>query len=61
MQYCAIDGKNGGAYKEVWLRLVEQIRKTSEYSAKLTLEKFGKDVKILNNDSNFYNAVSSIT
>lgn len=57
MQYCAVDGKNGGAYKEVWLRLVEQIRKTSEYSAKLTLEKFGKDVKILNNDSNFYNAL----
>lgn len=57
MQYCVVDGKNGGAHKEVWLKLIEQIKRTSEYSSKLTLEKFGKEVEILNNNPDLYNAL----
>ena len=51
MQYCAVDGKKGEAYKQLWLRLVQQIQDTSAYAENLTVEKFGKEVQVLSQDS----------
>ena len=48
MQNCAVDGKRGGTYRELWTRLVDQIQETCAYEEKLVAEKFGKEVKILN-------------
>ena len=60
MQYCAVDGKKGDAYKQLWLRLVQQIQDTSAYAEKLTVEKFGKEVRILSQDPHFAEAMKQL-
>ncbi len=60
MKYCAVDGKKGGTYKELWVRLIEQIKKTCTYAEKLVTKKFGKEVIILNTESGFENAVHQL-
>lgn len=60
MQYCAIDGKKGGAYENLWHRLIDQIQKTCAYSEKLVSEQFGKEVIILNTGAGFYNAMEQL-
>lgn len=57
MFFCAVDGRKGDAHKQLWMQLIRQIQDTSAYAEKLTVEKFGKDVKILNHDSNFADTV----
>ena len=60
MEHCAVDGKKGDAYKQLWIRLIQQIQNTSVYAEKLTVEKFGKDVQILSQDPNFAEAMKQL-
>lgn len=60
MQHCAVDGKKGYAYKQLWIRLIQQIQDTSAYAERLTGEKFGKDVQILSQDNNFVEAMKQL-
>lgn len=60
MQHCAIDGKKGDTYKQLWLRLIQLIQDTSAFAENLTIENFGKNVKILNEDSHFAEAMTQL-
>ena len=60
MQHCAVDGKKGDAYKRLWIQLIQQLHDTSVYAEKLTLEKFGKDIQIFRQDSNFVEAMKQL-
>jgi len=60
MQYCAVDGRKGGTYKELWTRLIEQIETTCAYAEKLVAKKFGKEIVILNAEPEFYNAMHQL-
>ena len=60
MQHCAIDGRKGGTYRELWLRLTGQIQKTCAYAEELVAEKFGKEVKIINIEPEFHNAMQQL-
>ena len=60
MKHCAVDGKKGGTYKELWTRLVDQIKKACVYAEELVAEKFGKEVIILNTEPEFYSAVQQL-
>lgn len=60
MQHCAVDGKKGGSYKELWKRLIEQIQKTCAYAEELVAKKFGKEVAIRNAEPEFYNAMQQL-
>lgn len=60
MLKCVVDGKTGGSYRQLWNRLIEQIEKTCKLSEKVTEEKFGKVVEILNDDQLFYNALRQL-
>lgn len=60
MQHCAVDGKKGDAYKQLWLSLVQQIKDTSAYAENLTTKKFGKEVKIFSQDSHFTEAIKQL-
>lgn len=60
MKHCAVDGKKGSTYKELWIRLIEQIDRTCSYAEKLVTKKFGKEVIILNTESDFNNAMHQL-
>lgn len=60
MLHCAVDGKRGGIYRELWTRLIDQIQETCAYKEKLIAEKFGKEVKILNTQPEFYQAIQQL-
>ena len=44
MQAVAVDGKKGGAFRQRWTILIEQIEKTCMYAEKVLTEQFGMDV-----------------
>lgn len=58
--HCAVDGKKGGQYRQLWLILIEQIEKTCEYAEKILAERFGKDIRILNKDPEYVEAVKQL-
>ena len=60
MQYCAVDGKKGGAYREKWNRLIQQIQETVKLADIFESEKLGKEIKILNNELNYLNKVKQL-
>ena len=60
MQHCAVDGKKGDAYKQLWIQLIQQLHDTSVYAEKLTLEKFGKNIQISSQDPNFAEAMKQL-
>lgn len=60
MQHCAVDGKKGEAYKQLWTQLIQQLQDTSVYAERLTAEKFGKDVQIFNPDPDFADAMKQL-
>lgn len=60
MQYCAVDGKKGGAYKQLWILLMEQIQKTCAFSEQLTAERFGKSVKVLHPGAELVSAMEQL-
>lgn len=47
MKQAAVDGKRGGAYRERWTRMTEQIRKTLSVSEAFLSESFGKDLRFV--------------
>ena len=60
MMHCAVDGKKGGHYKQLWLLMTEQIEKTCTFVENTLAERFGKEVKILNQDPSFYSAITQL-
>lgn len=46
MKCAAVDGKNGGAYRQRWITLMEQIRKTCDYAESVVTEQFGKTIEL---------------
>ena len=60
MKHCAVDGKKGGAYKQLWTQLIQQIQDTSVHAEKLTVEKFGKNIQILNQAPDFVEAMKQL-
>ena len=60
MQHCAVDGKKGETYKQLWTQLIQQLQDTSVYAERLTAEKFGKDVQIFNPDPDFADAMKQL-
>ena len=51
MEQAAVDGKRGGAYRERWTRMAEQIQKTLSVSEAFLSESFGKDLRFVENIS----------
>lgn len=49
MKYAAVDGNRGGSYKQRWLTLIEQIRKTSDYAEPVVSERLGKKISFATN------------
>lgn len=47
MKSAAIDGKSSGAYRQRWITLTEQIRRTYDYANSIVEEQFGKAISIL--------------
>ena len=60
MKHCATDGKRGGAYKQIWHNLIDKINETSNFSEELVTKQFGKEVKILNNNPQYPDAVREL-
>lgn len=60
MQYCAIDGRKGGAYEKLWRRLIDQIQKTCTYAENLVSEQFGKEVIILSSEAGFHHSMKQL-
>lgn len=60
MKHCAVDGKKGGTYRELWTRLIDQIKKTCTYAEELVPETFGKKIDILNTDPEIYSAMQQL-
>ena len=50
MQSAAVDGKNGGAYRQRWEMLMEQIRATNEYAESILTERFGHMIEFKTED-----------
>lgn len=48
MQQAAVDGKNGGAYRQRWQTLIVQIQEVCRYSESVMTEQFGQDIEISN-------------
>lgn len=42
MKYAAVDGRKGGAFKQRWLTLIDQIQKTCDCAESIVAEQFGK-------------------
>lgn len=52
MKYCVVDGIKGGKYKELWIKLIEQIKYTNECAEATIGTSFGKDVKFIKDLNN---------
>lgn len=48
MKCAAVDGKNGGAFRQRWCTLIEQIQKTCAYAEGIVSEQFGLDIHFSN-------------
>lgn len=51
MKAAAVDGKNGGGYRQKWLILSDQIAKTCDYSDSIISEQFGHNIVFLHPDN----------
>lgn len=60
MQHCAVDGKKGEVYKQLWTQLIQQLQDTSVYAERLSAEKFGKDVQIFNTNPDFADTMKKL-
>ena len=65
MKSAAVDGKLGGAHKERWITLINQIKKTIEYKDSIVSEAFGKKIVFSNDNSktelkNSFEAIKNI-
>ncbi len=50
MKAAAVDGKKGGAYRQNWFKLIDQIQKTCEYAEQIVSEQFGLTIQFTNPD-----------
>lgn len=50
MQYAAVDGRNGGSYRQRWVMLTDQIKQTCELTELTTGEQFGRKLDINTDD-----------
>lgn len=46
MKCAAVDGKNGGAYRQRWTMLIEQINETCKFAESVVTEQFGRKIEI---------------
>ncbi len=60
IKYCIADGKKDGTYRQRWIRLIEQIKKTCDYAEKFTSDSFGKEIIIHNKEPEFVNDVKRV-
>ena len=60
MQHCAVDGRKGNAYRQLWTRLIDQINETCAYAEQLVAEKFGKEVIITSAEPDFSHAMEQL-
>lgn len=60
MLHCAIDGKEGGAYKQRWIVLIDQIQKTCDQAENIVVKKLGKEVNIQNSEIEFRSAMKQL-
>ena len=44
MKHAAVDGKKGGSFKQRWITLIEQIRKTCDCAESVVSEQFGRKI-----------------
>lgn len=51
MMHAAVDGRNGGAFKNRWLLLIDQITKTCEFAEQVIAEQFGYNIHFECNDN----------
>ena len=51
MMHAAVDGRNGGAFRNRWLLLIEQIAKTCEFAEQVIAEQFGYTIHFERNDN----------
>ena len=52
MKCVAVDGKNGGAYRQRWITMMDQIRHTCEFAESIVAEQFGKTIDFSSEDFN---------
>ncbi len=57
MKHAAVDGKKGGQFKQRWITLIEQIRKTCDYSESIVSEQFGNKI-VFSPDARFQELAS---
>lgn len=50
MKCAAVDGKNGGAYRQRWITLIDQIRNTCKKAEEVVTEQFGRTISFKNGD-----------
>lgn len=48
MKCAAVDGKQGGAYRQRWVTLMEQIQHTCDFAESLVAEQFGQNIRFTN-------------
>lgn len=46
MKCAAVDGKNGGAFRQRWITLADQIKRTCEYAESVVTEQFGRTISL---------------
>lgn len=47
MKSAAVDGKNGGNYRQLWITLIDYIQKTTAYAESVVAEQFGLEIHFL--------------
>ena len=50
MKCAAVDGKNGGAFRQRWITLADQIQRTREYAESVVTEQFGRTISLAADD-----------
>ena len=51
MKYAAVDGKKGGAFKQRWLTLIEQIQRACNYAESIVTDLFGKTIHFISEEN----------
>lgn len=54
MTYAVVDGRNGGAYRQRWITLIDQIQRTLDYANSIVAEQFGKTISLPENPTSLY-------
>lgn len=60
MRQCAIDGKNGGTHRQLWMILIEQIENTCKCAENLIVKRFGKFIEIIDSTDYYKQAVEKL-